>query len=107
MIYKSKQFCKVCGSNDSFEIVSYYPTNKSYRGECCGSYLTFVKYDDEYFQRIMGEIRKILREKELRNDWKINKDNLVKIYGETIAPFILLNEVRMMAEKIDTRFEIV
>ena len=105
MKYPSKNYCKVCASNDSFDIVEYNHNNKSYRANCCGRYLSFVKYDDDDHKKMKEEVAGVLREKIRRGlPLQINKDKLLAKYPD-MYPFILLNEVYMLAQTINKNFE--
>lgn len=105
MKHPSKNYCKVCASNDSFTIVSYNHNNKAYRADCCGRYLCFVKYDDEDLAKMKVDAANVLRAKVQQGlSLLINKDKLINNYPD-IYPFILLNEVYMLAKTININFE--
>lgn len=106
MKHKSKIFCTVCGSNDSWSKLEYNYNNRSYKATCCGRYLSFIKWDDEEHRNAMAEVKNILIMKCARGDFHINKESLLKNYSN-FHEYIFLNEVMRMASIMNDRFELV
>lgn len=105
MRYKSKNFCKGCGSNDSFEVNSYSAGNNGYKAVCCNQFLCWIKYDDDDHKKMKEEVSGVLRNKAFYGKpLTINKEKLLKLYPD-IYPFILLNEVYRIAKTININFE--